>query len=233
MDATYFLKNRTQFIRTFYTRGVEPFNAVKIAIEEQRPPFHDPPYSEEPEPAYLAEWLEADTAIKLVGLSCVSLLSDTLKLYFQALQHRVIGFEFKEGKKAFKQGFVAAYLGVLSAILETDWADCPADLAVIEQIVHARNDGQHGTTLTSFEVSHESGVLKKHPRPFFVKEDERRIWEESGESRSSMWAPSVQVTADSLFAAIGHVEKLAVWIDSRIDKAWEWRRNAGRTPEPQ
>jgi hypothetical protein len=231
MDATYFLKNRTQFIRTFYARGVEPFVAVKLAIEEDRPPFHDPPYSEDPEPAYLKEWLEADTAIKLLGLSCVSLLSDTLKLYFQALQHRVIGFDFKDGKKLFKRGFVAAYRDVLGTILQTDWSDCPADLAVIDQIVLARNDGQHPTSLGSFDVSHDPSVLEKHPRPFFISEDERRIWEESGEPRPSPLAPSVEVTADSLFAAIGHVEKLAEWIDGRLGYAWGWRRNAGAAPD--
>jgi hypothetical protein len=231
MDATYFLKNRTQFIRTFYTRGVEPFIAVKHAIEEERPPFHDPPYSQDPEPAYLTEWLEADTAVKLLGLSCVSLLSDTLKLYFQTLERRVISFDFKDRKKAFRLGFVAAYVGVLGPILQTDWSDCPADLAVIEQIVLARNEGQHPTSLGSFDVSHDPSVLKKHPRPFFISEDECRIWEESGEPRPSLLAPSVEVTAGSLFAAIGHVEKLAEWIESRLGHAWEWRRKAESAPD--
>ena len=55
--------------------------AIKRQIEQEEPPFDDPPYSEDPEPAFLEEWLEAETSIQIVGLACVSLLADTLKLY--------------------------------------------------------------------------------------------------------------------------------------------------------
>jgi hypothetical protein len=88
--------------------------------------------------------MDAETAKDLLGLSAVSLLSDTLKLYFQTLQNRVIGFEFGEAEKALakKQGFVAAYIAVLGDILDTNWSDCPVRLDVIEQVVLARNRGQ-------------------------------------------------------------------------------------------
>lgn len=120
-----------------------------------------PPYSEDPEPPYLDKWMDADTGIQIVGLSCVSLLSDSLKLYFGTLQHRVIGFRFADEeseKKAFKKGFVAAYTGILDHILDTNWSDCPADLKIIEQVVLARNRGQHGGDLTSFYVSYPSST---------------------------------------------------------------------------
>jgi len=223
MDATYFLKNRTEFIRKFYAQGVKPFGGIKHAIENELPPYDNPPYSEDPEPAFLAEWLDADAAIKVLGLSCVSLLSDTMKLYFQTLQRRVIGFSFRDEKTAFKRGFVDAYLGVLGHILETDWTDCPVNVAVIEQVVLARNRGQHGTSLMSLSVTHDEKTLEKYPNPFFVSEDERRIWTESGADPRSILAPSIEITSDALFAAIEHVEKLADWIDSRLDKAWAWR----------
>jgi hypothetical protein len=213
MDATYFLKNRTGFIRNFYTQGAKPFAEIKHAIENCLPPFDSP---EDPEPAFFGEWEDADTAVKVLGLSCISLLSDTLKLYFQTLQHRVIGFSFRDETAAFKRGFVAAYLGVLGSILETDWSDCPADLAVIEQVGLARNRGQHGGSLTSFDVTHDDKTLAKHPQPFFASEDERRIWTESGGDPDSVLAPSVEITSEALFTAIEHVEKLAAWVDSRL-----------------
>jgi hypothetical protein len=226
VDATCFLKNRTALIRSFYTEGAKPFDGIKHAIENDLPPFDSPPYSEDPEPAFLADWLNADTAIKLLGLSCVSLLSDTLKLYFQTLQSRVIGFSFKDERTAFKRGFVDAYLGVLGGILETDWSDCPADVAVIEQVVLARNRGQHGGSLTSFDVTHDETTLEKYPRPFFMGEEELRIWTESGADPSAFLAPSVEITSEALFAAIAHVDKLAEWIDGRLDKAWAWRERS-------
>jgi hypothetical protein len=55
--------------------------------------------------------MNAATGITLVGQSCVSLLSDSLKLYFNTLQTRVIGFVLSDAEKsAMKgQGFVALY----------------------------------------------------------------------------------------------------------------------------
>jgi hypothetical protein len=227
VDVVYFLKERTNFIRFYYDQCVAPFAKIKHQIENQLPPFDDPPYSEDPEPPYLDKWMDADAGIQIAGLSCVSLLSDSLKLYFRNLQHRVIGFGFRDKeseKKAFKEGFVAAYIGILGPILDTDWSDCPADLKIIEQVVLARNRGQHGGDLTSFHVSHDQHTLDKHPRPFFMNEDERESWmADDGTAASSLLMPSVEVTREGLFAAIEQVEKLADWIEGRMDKAADWR----------
>lgn len=223
MDANYFLKKRTQYIRFYHEAAGKPFEEIKQAIENGLPPFDNPPYNEDPEPAFLEEWMDAHTAIEILGLSCVSLLSDTLKLYFQALQHRVIWFSFKEGKGAFKQGFVAAYLGALRDIVDTDWTDCPADLDVIEQIVLARNRAQHGDYLSSFDVTHDPTMLKKHPNLFFATEEESKRWAESEESASAFMMPTLHVTRSKLFSALEEVEKLADYIERRLDKAWSWR----------
>jgi hypothetical protein len=138
---------------------------------------------------------------------------------------RVIGYDFAEPqKKVFSEGFVNAHLGALSGILRTDWSDCPADLGVIEQVVLARNRGQHGTNLTWVGSSHDSNTLAKYPKPFFVSEEEGRIWSESGGDPSSLLAPRLVITGKSLFAAVEQVEKLVAYIEGRMDKAWEWRR---------
>jgi hypothetical protein len=53
----------------------------------------------------------------VVAMTCVSLLSDTLKLYFEALRVRVVGFDFGgRREEAFRQGFVKAHLGALGGI---------------------------------------------------------------------------------------------------------------------
>ncbi len=227
MDVVYFLKERTKFIRFYYDQTVIPFAEIKHQIENYLPPFDNPPYSEGPEPPYFDEWVDADTAIRIAGLSCVSLLSDSLKLYFRTLQRRIIGFSFPDKdseKKAFKKGFVTAYTGILGAILDTDWSNCPADLKIIEQVVLARNRGQHGGDLTSFRVSYDKHTLKKHPRPFFANEQERELWTEvGGTATSSLLMPSVEVTPEALFAAIEQVERLADFIEGRMDKAADWR----------
>ena len=233
MDATYFLKRRTRFIRYLYTEGAKPFTEIQQRIENSLPPYDDPPYGEDPEPPYLEDWMEAGTARDVLAMSCLSLLSDTLKLYFETLRSRVIGFSFTQREKEFREGFVAAYKAVLGEILETDWRDCPADLALIEQVVLARNRGQHGSSLLSLDVTHDAKTLTKHPRPFFVSEDEYRTWVESGGRADSGLTPSIEVSSEMLFAAIDSVEKLADWIDGRLGKAWAWRARtaAGRSGE--
>jgi hypothetical protein len=223
MDATYFLKKRTSFIKYLYQEGSKPFAEIQERIQDARPPYDNPPYSEDPEPAYLEEWMDASTARDVLAMSCLSLLSDTLKLYLETLRSRVIGFSFTQPEKVFRDGFIPAYKAVLGEILETDWADCPSDLALIEQIVLARNRGQHGGSLQSLDVTHDPKTLQKHSRPFFVSEDEYHTWIASGGRPDSGLTPSIEVTPETLFAAIESVERLADWIDGRLDKAWAWR----------
>jgi hypothetical protein len=228
MDASYFLKRRTKFIRYLYTESTRPFGEIQQRIDNSLPPYDDPPYSEDPEPSFLEDWMDAATARDVQAMACISLLSDTLKLYFETLRSRVIGFSFNESTKhVFRDGFVPAYRAVLGEILETDWRDCPADLALIEQVVLARNCGQHGGSLMSLDVTHDAKTLTKHPRPFFVSEGEYQTWIASGGRPDSGLTPSIEVTADTLFSAIDEVEKLADWIDSRLDRAWAWRERAG------
>jgi len=213
MDVLYFLRNRTHFLRFYYDEAVRGFVEVKRKIEDQEAPFDPPAYWGEDEPPFLEEWMNANTAVNLVGLSAVSHLSETLKLYFGTLQDRVIGFTITN-PKAFQHGFVPVYRSVLGNILDTDWSDCPADFAVIEQIVLARNSGHHGTWIGSFDVPYTRHTLSKHPKPIFV---------EDNFDHASQPVTSITVTRTNLFEALQHVEQLAEWIDGRLDKAWEWR----------
>lgn len=233
MDATYFLKERTRFIRYLYTEGTKPFAEIERCIDEELPPFDDPPYSEGPEPPYLAEWMDAKTARDVLAMSCISLLSDTLKLYFETLRSRVIGFSFAQsGKDAFRDGFVPAYKAVLGEILDTDWSDCPADLELIEQVVLTRNRTQHGSSLLSLDVAHDAKTLTKYPKPLFVREEEYETWLASDGRPDSGLAPSIEVTSHMLFAALDNVEKLGDWIDGRLDRAWAWRERSVHAQPP-
>ncbi|WP_313552988.1 hypothetical protein [Brevundimonas sp.] len=234
MDVNFFLKERTRFVRSFYDQGVAPFRDIQKRIEDKAPPFDDPPCSEDGEPAFLTEWLDAETSADLLSQTCVSLLSDTLKLYFNTLQAE-IGFAFDQGDKAFRKGFVGAYRDALGDIFETDWSDCPVRFSVIEQAVLARNLSQHGGHLTSFHMSHDAGTLRRHPQPFFASPEESKAWQDSG-GKSSFLTPSVKITRDRLFEAIQEVEQLGDWLDARLIKVHEWRhrpRNADPAPEAE
>lgn len=222
MDASGFLRERTKFIRFYYSEGRKPFAEVQRLIEEQLHPYNVPPPDFDPsdaEPAFYDEWEAADTARDVLAMSCVSLLSESLKLYFNSLQNLVIGFEFQSSKE---EGFVPAYKRILGQILDTDWVDCPADFGVIEQIVLARNRVQHNDNLYMLPPTHDAKTLGKYPRPFFANDDEIASWSQYGDPPSFL-APSVKVTQEQLFSAIENVEKLALYVDSRMYKAWEWR----------
>lgn len=223
MDVNYFLKKRTSFIRFYYDAAAKPFSDRKDAIENHQAPFDNPGYSDDGEPPFLDAWMDSDAARKVLGLSCVSLLSDSLKLYFHTLQTRVIWFGFEDKTGAFRNGFLAAYLEVLQEILDTDWSDCPADLGVIEQIVLARNRGQHAENIRDFDVTHDTRMMTKYPNAFFASEDELKSLPEWKDGIPSYLLPEVEVTREKLFRALEEVEKLADYIESRIGKADEWR----------
>lgn len=223
MDIHFFLRLRTDFIRRHYDVCVEAFAEQRRLIEAGEPPFDHPPYSEDGEPAFLEEWLDADTSIQLVGLSCVSLLSDALKIYLNMLQHRQLRFRFDGGEaKRLKTQFVATHRDALGEIFATDWSDTGIDFKVIEQVVLARNRGQHGTDLTSFLPTHDDRTLAKHPVPFFVSAEESMALDASGAAAGGFLSPTITITRDTLFAAITEVERLADWIKENGERARPW-----------
>lgn len=222
MDVRVFLKSKTDFIRFFYDEAVKPFDLIKEQIEDSEPPFDNPPYSEDGEPAFLEEWMNSGTAKNIVGITSISMLSDTLKGYLESLRTRVIGFSIpnEQKKKLFSDGFVPAYRTVLGEILDTDWSDCGINFDTIEQVVLARNSGQHVMDITGFQAEHDSKAVIKFTDLLFVSEE--RLKGEAG-SLASLVRPDVVVTRETLFLAILEVEKLAEWIDNRMDKIHEWR----------
>lgn len=228
MDAAFFLRLRTRFIRRYYSTGIGPFREIQRKIDAEESPFDEPPPSFDPEygePAFLEEWIEADEAAQVVGRSAVSLLSDSLKLYFKALEQQ-LGFRLSAESKAIakKEGFLAAYKGALEELLETDWADCPVHFDVIEQIVLARNRAQHGEHLSILGARHDPKTLTKHRDLIFASEGELRMWVDDGASPDTWLAPRLEITEENLGAAITEVERLADWIEERIPDVWVRRR---------
>ena len=82
MDVLYFLRERTRFIRLVFDNATAPFSSIVQKIENEETPF-EPPYREDGEPPFLAEWMEAEEGLQVVGRMCISMLSATLQLYFK------------------------------------------------------------------------------------------------------------------------------------------------------
>ncbi|MBO2921323.1 hypothetical protein SQW15_18985 [Pseudomonas asiatica] len=216
MDVDFFLKERTAFIKYYYDEAIAPFVETMRKIEAEEAPYVPPLFDPETmsdEPAFLVEWLRAETAFQLVGQTCVSMLSETLKIFFMTHED-LSGFDMKAcGKGAFKNGFIQGYQAGF-AHYGVDWSQCPVDFDILEQVVLARNSTQHGNHITSTRISHKRDDLKKHSSPVFVSAHEKEMMEQWG--GSWLIEPAIHVTRDALHQAVGEVEKLAEWM-STID----------------
>lgn len=159
MDLSYWMRQRTDIIRLFYDKGRVPFEQLKRDIEEEVRPWEPPyfnPETDDPEPPFLAEWMQADQTRELVGMLAVSLLADTLSLYFTELE-REIGIAFvdpKERAALFKLGKVEAYRQIIEHVMGETFSMCPVRFDVIEQVILARNDFAHGQDFVSFQTTH-------------------------------------------------------------------------------
>jgi len=227
MDAAFFLHRRTDFIRRYYSVSVEPFREIQRKINAEENPFDEPPPSFDPEygePAFLEEWIQAGEAAQVVGRSAVSLLSDSLKLYFKALEQQLSFRLSRDGQAtATKEGFLEAYKKAVGEVLETDWINCPVRFDVIEQVVLARNRSQHGVHLSILGARHDPKTLTKHRDLIFATEEELRMWTDDGANPESWLAPRLEITDENLGQAIAEVERLAEWLDKRIAEVIERR----------
>ncbi len=144
MGILFLLKKRTKFIRYFYETAAGPFRETKRKIEVGEAPFDNPPYGEDGEPPYPEEWMEAEEGLEVLGRTCLSMLSPSLKLYFETWESE-LGVRCGKGarKRAFKRGFLRGYQECLGEVLRLSWDGCPAGLALVEQITLARNRDQH------------------------------------------------------------------------------------------
>ncbi len=215
MDVLYFLKERTRLIRQYYELSAQPFSEIIRKIEAEEEPFV-PPYSEDPEPAFLAQWIEATELLEVTGRCCVSMLSASLQLYLQTWD-RILGLQCKTGFKADfnRDGLVGGYRQCLAERLGLDWNACPADLAIIEQVVLARNRDQHPDSITSLRVTHADHDRARHPRPFFLNDKEAEPYDD-GDGAGLWMSPSLHVPRDKLMAAIANIETLCEWLEEKM-----------------
>lgn len=204
MDVTHFLKYRTEFVRYFYFTGIKPFIDIQDSIRDERPPFDNPPFDDSGEPPFMFEWSEAKLGVEMVGLQSVSLLSDSLKIYFETLKSDLLRNNFQ--LQSANKGFVNAYRLSLGQYLQVDWQKEGVNFDIIEQVVLARNRIWHSENLTDFVPQYDAQTLKKYPKPFFA--DRRR--------EKRLWGETVSVSSVQLEEAIAEVDKMGRVLDTRI-----------------
>ena len=214
MTVAYFLKQRTAFIRQFYATASTPYVERLRQIEKGEEPWV-PAYSEDGEPPFLEEWLEADESLQVLGRSCVSMLAATLHAYLKSWVE-LTGIKVDESlKPAFKAGWLNGYKAYFARHIRIKFETGPANLAVLEELVLARNQIQHPPSITTGSSHYSEHDLRKLPHPFFVDEREMSTFSEADEGiRNWLLPPSIRVTSEKLEAALSEVEQFCEWLET-------------------
>lgn len=212
MDAGYFLRDRIAFIRQFFDAASLPFAQKKRKIEAGEEPFV-PPYSEDGEPPFLDEWMEAHESLQVLGYVCISMLAAALHLYLKTWEKvlRVpVGNSFEPD---FKKGWLNGYKAYFVERFGVDFAKAPADVNMLEEVVLARNRIWHPDNILT--TSYSAADLKKLLHPFFVNEIERGLFSDAeGKWTSPLcFPPSIRITEEKLVAAVAEVEKFSTWLE--------------------
>lgn len=218
MDVRFFLNCRIDFIRQFYGTASAPYSERKRKIEAGAEPFV-PPYSEDGEPAFLEEWLEADESLQVLAYSCISLLAAALHLYFETWVKQT-GVPVGESlKKSFKKiGWFAGYKTHFSQCFSIDFEASPVEFVLLEEVVLARNRIEHPSSITSHRTQYADADIKKLRHPFFVDEQEAAIFADVEEAEKAWFIPpTLNITEAQLLAAIGVAERFSKWFEAEIE----------------
>lgn len=218
-----FFTQRTRFIQHLYESGGQPFRETIRKIEAEEEPYIQP-YSEDPEPAFLTEWIEADEALEVLGRTCLSMLSPSLQLYFRTWERELgVQWEEDERKRAFKKGMIGGDRYYFEKILGVSWDDCSAELSLVEQITLARNLDQHPENITTMRVRYGNKDLERYSHPFFMSETEQNMFAEEKTAQIGWLSASVHVSREKLIRAIEETVTLATWLEEHL-QTFRWSR---------
>lgn len=212
MDIEFFLKDRIKFIRYFYEAAIAPFAKTMDDIENEVEPYV-PPYSEDGEPPFSSEWIDAKSGLETCGHHALSMLASSLQLYLKAWVDRLDkyhGMTFEVNFK--KKGWFNGYREIFKEI-DLDMSACPANLDIVEQIPLVRNRIQHPEELTTVNVSHSKSDLNKHPNPYFVQDSELTLASDQ-EEQSWLFPPTISPSHEKIIEAISNVEALCSWLEA-------------------
>lgn len=218
MDIHFFFSRRVAFIGQLYENAAAPFVERKRKIEAGEEPF-EPPYSEDGEPPFLAEWSEADESLHVLGYTCVSMLAAALHLYFRTWEQHCHIKAAGRFKSEFKEGWVAGYRAYCLEVFSIDFGDGPCDLKLIEEIVLARNRTQHPDNLVMTLPTYTDSDMKKLPHALFIDARSEIYQGLDGGEREWLMPPTLHVSAEKLSEAISEVERFVAWLEPKIEQA--------------
>lgn len=224
MDVFGLLKLRLDFIKQLHERSCAPFVLIKQQIEDAVPPY-EPPYSEDSEPPFLGEWLEADESLQALGYACISMLAASLQLFFKTWE-KELGREAQPQYKTLfrKKGWIHGYRQYFIDILGIDYANAPVEITRLEEIVRARNIIQHPDLIGSNTVNFTDDDLEVLQEPFLSSEIDRRMSRSFSDEGRWFLPLSLHVPPEKLEVALSDVARFAAWLDEKIYDVMGWNQ---------
>lgn len=216
MDVVSFLDKRIRFILTLHEKGGEAFELEKRLIDEQRPPYDNPPYSEDGEPPFLEQWMDAENSIAVLGGVCITMLSEALKGYFKC--HLAL-LGIKPTKKVFKKrGFFRGNEIVWENAFKIRFSESGADLKIIEEVIHLRNFIRHQDDIVFDQPILSSEYKNLVPSSYFVHPSDQQNWDDlpNDESLVGLTLVPAHLSKEKITTASEEISKLCNWIDQRM-----------------
>lgn len=214
MDVRFFLEQRLSFISQLYTNSSKSFVETKRLIEAEEESYVSP-YSEDGEPPFLTEWIEADDSLQVLGHACVSMLSASFHLYLKGLEHQRCIPAGKKYAAEFKRGWFNGYKAYFYGEFEIGFEASQCNLGLLEELVLARNRVQHPEWITSQRTHYSKEDMKKLPSPFFISSRDIELFseQEDGE-RGWLMQPAIHVTLENFLSAVSEVRRFSEWLEN-------------------
>lgn len=233
MDIHFFFSQRIGFIRQLYDTSSAPYIERKRKIEAEEEPFV-PPYSEDGEPPFLEEWIEADESLHVLAYSCISMLAAALHLYLESWvkqSHTPVETTLKN--TVFKKcGWFEGYNAHFTQHFHVAFENSATNLEILKEVILARNRIEHPGSITSIRSQYADSDLKKMNHPFFINENESLSNIEACEDSTWFLPPTLHIDKVQLFQAISEAECFAKWFEVEIETRIYPRKNAQQKNQP-
>ncbi len=153
MDTLAILEGRLRAAERLYDSAAGVFLDRKRKIEAEEVPYTPPPFNpdtDDPEPSFLEEWMEANEFQNIIGQACISIIHSCLKDYLVGVLKRshitVQAARFLSQRRNSVKGesWFGRYVALFEEAYRINWAESPVSAQAIEEINLVRNDIQHG-----------------------------------------------------------------------------------------
>ncbi len=227
MNYPHFLEDRLKAILYLYDNSAPTFEEIKRKIEAAEPPYNAArhPDDDSSEPLFFAEWEKADTALDLLGMSCLGHIQTALHTFLRDFTEGMWGKEaLTAASKMNQKSWFGNYRALYATDQTLDWSLSGANLDFMEDMILTRNASQHGGELYSTGTFQDERHRAKYPSSSFGDPK----WAGHG----PVFRTRLIVTQEHLNQAVDAVRTLSKFLDSaslaRQREIWrEGKANSG------